>query len=61
MKRKLDTHRSYMTTYRMYKDCKRELKFLLAVAVSYQAVNRGKSGEVIRGYVACDLADRTPK
>jgi len=50
-----------MTTYRMYKDCKRELKFPLAVAVSYQAVNRGKSGEVIRGYVACDLADRTPK
>ena len=25
MKRKLDTHCSYMTTYRMYKDCKREL------------------------------------
>jgi len=61
MKRKLDTHCSYMTTYRMYKDCKRELKFPLAVAVSYQAGDRGKSGEVVRGYVACDLADRTPK
>jgi len=35
MKKKLDTHCSYMTTYRMYKDCKRELKFPLAVA-SYQ-------------------------
>jgi len=61
MKKKLDTHRSYMTTYRMFKDCKRELKFPLAVAVSYQAGDRGKSGEVVRGYVACDLADRTPK
>ena len=50
-----------MTTYRMYKDCKRELEFPLAVAVSYQAGDRGKSGEVVRGYVACDLADRTPK
>jgi len=61
MKKKLDTHCSYMTTYRMYKDCKRELKFPLAVAVSYQAGDRGKSGEDVRGYVACDLADRTPK
>ena len=61
MKKKLDTHCSYMTTYRMYKDCKRELKFPLAVAVSYQAGDRGKSGEIVRGYVACDLADRTPK
>ena len=50
-----------MTTYRMYKDCKWELKFPLAVAVSYQAGDRGKSGEVVRSYVACDLADRTPK
>jgi len=61
MKEKLDTHRSYMTTYRMYKDRERELEFPLAVAVSYHAGDRGKSGEVVRGYVACDLADRTPK
>ncbi len=61
MKKKLDTHSSYMTAYRMYKDCKRELKFPLAVAVSYQAGDRGKSGEVVRGYVACDQPDRTPK
>jgi hypothetical protein len=25
MEVKLDTHRSYMTTYRMYNDCEREL------------------------------------
>ncbi|RZV10469.1 DDE family transposase [Natrinema hispanicum] len=61
MKEKLDTHRSYMTTYRMYKDRERELEFPLAVAVSYHAGDRGKSGEVVRGYVACDMADRTPK
>ncbi|WP_130501847.1 ISH3 family transposase [Natrinema hispanicum] len=61
MKKKLDTHCSYMTTYRMYKGRERELEFPLAVAVSYHAGDRGKSGEVVRGYVACDLADRTPK
>jgi len=60
VKDKLATHRSYMTTYRMYKDSERELCFPLAVSVSYQNRDRGKHGEVIRGYVACDLADRTP-
>jgi hypothetical protein len=58
---KLDVHCSYMTTYRMYKDHERELGFPLAVAVSYQAGDRGKHGEVVRGYVACDLPDHTPK
>jgi len=33
MKDKLETHKSYMTTYRMYKDSERELRFPLAVAV----------------------------
>jgi len=61
MAEKLDTHRSYMTTYWLYKDRERELDFPLAVAVSYHAGDRGKHGEVIRGYVACGLADRTPK
>ncbi len=28
---------------------------------SYYAGDRGKHGEVVRGYVACDLTDRTPK
>ncbi|GGJ01715.1 hypothetical protein GCM10008995_09380 [Halobellus salinus] len=36
MKDKLDTHCSYMSTYRMYKDSERELQFPLAVSVSYQ-------------------------
>ena len=49
-----------MTTYRMYKDSERELCFPLAVSVSYQNGDRGKHGEVVRGYAACDLAGRTP-
>jgi hypothetical protein len=60
MKDKLATHCSYMTTYRMYKGRERELRFPLAVSVSYQNGDRGKHGEVVRGYVACGLADRTP-
>ena len=60
MKDKLATHCSYMTSYRMYKDSERELRFPLAVSVSYQNGDRGKHGEVVRGYVACDLEDRTP-
>ena len=60
MKDKLDVHKSYMTTYRMYKDSERELRFPLEVSVSYQNGDRGKHGEVVRGYVACDLDDRTP-
>ena len=60
MKNKLATHYSYMTTYCMYKDSERELRFPLAVSVSYQNGDRGKHGEVVRGYVACDLRDRTP-
>jgi len=51
MKDKLDTHKSYMTTYRIYKDRERELCVPLAVAVSYQNGDRGKHGGVIRGYV----------
>ena len=60
MKDKLATHCSYMTTYRMYKGRERELRFPLAVSVSYQNGDRDKHGEVVRGYVACDLGDRTP-
>ena len=44
----------------MYKDSEREHLFPLAVSVSYQNGDRGKHGEVVRGYVACDLEDRTP-
>jgi len=60
MKEKLDTHRSYMTTYRMFEGSERELQFPLAAAVSYHNGDRGKHGKVVRGYVACDLGDRTP-
>jgi len=61
MKDKLDVHKSYMTTYRMYKDRERELCVPLAVAVSYQNSDRNKHGEVVRGYVACGVADKSPK
>ncbi|EMA48521.1 transposase IS4 family protein [Halococcus salifodinae DSM 8989] len=49
-----------MTIYRMYKDSERELRFPLAVSVSYQNGDRGKHSKVVRGYATCDLGDRTP-
>ena len=61
MKDKLDVHKSYMTTYRIYKNRERELCVPLAVAVSYRNGDRGKHGEVVRGYVACGVADKSPK
>jgi hypothetical protein len=44
MKDKLDVHKSYMTTYRIYKDSKRELRFPLAVAVSSQNARQARRG-----------------
>jgi len=61
MAEKLDTTVSYWTEYVMYKRSERELRFPLAVCVSYQQGNRGKHGLLVRAYVACDLTDRTPK
>ena len=61
MEDKLETHKSYMTTYRMYKDHERELQFPLAVCVSYQAGDRGKHGEIVRGYTACGLQNYSAK
>jgi len=58
---KLETHCSYMTTYRLYKDRERDFQLPLAVAVSYHAGDRGKHGEVVRGYVACGLEDLSAK
>ena len=55
MKDKLDVHKSYMMAHYMYKDSERELRFPLAVAVSYQNGDRGKHGEIVRGYVACGV------
>ncbi|EMA36001.1 transposase IS4 family protein [Halobiforma lacisalsi AJ5] len=43
MQEKLETHCSYMTTYRMYEGREQELEFPLAVAVSYHAGDRGKA------------------
>jgi len=45
----------------MYKGKERERQFPLAAFISYRNGDRGKSGEVVRGYVAYDLTDRTPK
>jgi len=61
MAEKLDTKVSYWTEYVMYEGSERELRFPLAVCVSYRQGHRDKHGLVVRAYVACDLADRTPK
>lgn len=45
----------------MYEGSEWELRFPLAVCVSYQQGNRGKHGLLVRAFVACDLADRTLK
>lgn len=59
--KKLDTSISYWTVYVMYKGTERELRFPLAVCVSYQQGKRGKHGLLVRAYAACDRSDRTPK
>ena len=59
MKRKLDTCCPYMTTYRMYKDSKRKFQFPLAVTVSYQAGDCGKSGAAFEAMWRAN--DCTPK
>ncbi len=45
----------------IYEGSERELRFSLAVCVSYQHGNRGKHGLLVRASVACNLTDRTPK
>jgi hypothetical protein len=52
---------SYWTEYTMCHRSERELRFPLAVCVSYQNGKRGNHGESVTGYVACDLPGRTPK
>jgi hypothetical protein len=61
MAEKLATSVSYWTEYVMYEGSERELRFPLAVCVSYRQGNRGKHGLLVRAYVACDRPDRTPK
>ena len=58
---KLDVSASTWDDYTMYKDTERELTFPLAVCLSYHNGDRGKTGEVVRGYAACGLTDRRPK
>ena len=57
----LKTNISYWSEYAMYEGSERELRFPLAVCVSYQQGKRGKNGLLVRAYAACDQADRTPK
>ena len=57
----LDTQVSYWTEYAMYEGTAREVRFPLAVCVSYQKGKRGKTGLLVRAYAACEQADRTPK
>jgi hypothetical protein len=45
----------------MYHRSERELRFPLAVCVTYQNGKRGNHGESVTGYVSCDLPGRTPK
>ena len=61
MAEKLKTSISYWTEYTMYEGSERELRFPLAVCVSYRQGKRGKHGLLVRAYAACDQADRTPK
>lgn len=49
------------TEYVMYERSEQELRFPLAVWVSYQQGNRGKHGLLVRAYVACNLTDCTCK
>ncbi len=60
LEEKLETHKSYMTTYRMYKDSERELvsrsRFQSRIKTAIVASTVKWSG----GYAACDLGERTP-
>jgi hypothetical protein len=57
----LDTQVSYWTEYAMYEGTAREVRFPLAICVSYQQGKRGKKGLLVRAYAACEQAARTPK
>lgn len=57
----LDTKVSYWTEYAMYEGTAREVRFPLAICVSYQQGKRGKTGLLVRAYAACEQAARTPK
>lgn len=57
----LETHVSYWSEYAMYEGTAREVRFPLAICVSYQKGKRGKTGLLVRAYAACKQDTRTPK
>jgi hypothetical protein len=59
--KRLDTQVSYWTEYTMYEGTAREVRFPVAICVSYQKGKRGKTGLVVRAYAACEQDARTPK
>jgi hypothetical protein len=59
--KRLDTQVSYWTEYAMYEGTAREVRFPVAICVSYQKGKRGKTGLVVRAYAACEQDARTPK
>jgi hypothetical protein len=60
MQDKLNVRKSSMTTCRVSR-VKSELRLPLAVCVSYQVGDRGKSGEIVRSYVSCGLVEEDLK
>lgn len=57
----LEKRVSYWSEYAMYEGTAREVRFPLAVCVSYQKGKRGKQGLLVQAYAACEQAARTPK
>ncbi|WP_114578608.1 ISH3 family transposase [Saliphagus sp. LR7] len=57
----LDTKVSYWTEYAMYEGTPREVRFPVAICVSYRKGKRGKTGLLIHAYAACEQDARTPK
>jgi len=61
LEEKLTSTKSYMTEERICEGKKHEQTYPLAVNVTYQNGDRGKSGLKQTGYAAYGLEDRTPK
>ena len=57
----LDTQVSYWSEYAMYEGTAREVRFPVAICVSYRKGKRGKTGLLVRAYAACEQDARTPK
>lgn len=57
----LETQVSSWSEYVMYEGTAHEVRFPLAICVSYQKGKRGKTGLLVRAYAACEQNARTPK